>query len=78
MEVTQLNHFASQYTAAWCSQNAASVASFFAEKGSLKINDGVPAVGPAAISSAAVLLHRGLRRLLVANVKMAPISPGSN
>lgn len=45
--------FATRYTAAWCSQNAASVASFFAADGSLKINEGPPSVGHAAITEAA-------------------------
>ena len=45
--------FATRYTAAWCSQDAASVASFFAENGSLTINDGEPSVGRAAITAAA-------------------------
>jgi hypothetical protein len=48
---TKLNKFAARYTAAWCSQNAASVASSFAEKGSLKVNDGAPNIGHAAITS---------------------------
>src|SRR5713101_1133799 len=50
---TKLNDFATRYTAAWCSQNAASVASFFAKDGSLTINQGRPSVGRAAISAAA-------------------------
>ncbi|HXJ42530.1 MAG TPA: hypothetical protein VNH18_24840, partial [Bryobacteraceae bacterium] len=45
MDSKTLNKFAIRYTAAWCSQHAASVASFFEEQGSLKINDGIPAVG---------------------------------
>ena len=53
MNATKLHGFATNYTAAWCSQNAASVASFFAETGSLKINDGNPAVGRAAITASA-------------------------
>lgn len=48
-----LRDFATKYTAAWCSQNAASVARFFAEGGSLKINDGAPSVGRRAITAAA-------------------------
>jgi uncharacterized protein (TIGR02246 family) len=48
-----LREFATKYTAAWCSQNAASVASFFAENGSLKINEGPPSAGRAAITAAA-------------------------
>ena len=39
MDSRTLNEFASRYTAAWCSQHAASVASFFEEQGSLKINE---------------------------------------
>ena len=48
-----LRDFASRYTAAWCSQNAASVAAFFSPNGSLTINDGTPSVGRAAIADAA-------------------------
>jgi len=47
-----MNDFATHYTAAWCSQDPASVAAFFAEDGSLKINKGSPSVGRTAISSA--------------------------
>jgi uncharacterized protein (TIGR02246 family) len=50
---TTLRDFAARYTAAWCSQNAASVASFFAESGSLTINEGQPSVGRPAITAAA-------------------------
>jgi predicted ester cyclase len=53
MDSTKLNDFAKQYTAAWCSQNAASVACFFADQGSLKVNDERPAVGRAAITAVA-------------------------
>jgi SnoaL-like polyketide cyclase len=53
MDSAKLKDFATRYTAAWCSQNAASVAAFFAERGSLKINDGSPSVGRAAITAAA-------------------------
>jgi steroid delta-isomerase-like uncharacterized protein len=53
MDFRKLNDFATRYTAAWCSQDAASVASFFADQGSLKVNDGSPAVGRAAITAVA-------------------------
>jgi hypothetical protein len=52
-DTTCLTEFATRYTAAWCSQNAAGVAAFFAEGGSLAINSGRPAVGRAAITAAA-------------------------
>jgi len=53
MDPARLRQFATDYTAAWCSQNAASVAAFFAEGGSLTINEGPPAVGRKAITAAA-------------------------
>jgi uncharacterized protein (TIGR02246 family) len=53
MELSDVEAFAKRYTAAWCSQDAARVASFFAENGSLKINAGSPSVGRAAITAAA-------------------------
>jgi len=53
MDAAKMREFATRYTAAWCSQDAASVASFFAANGSLKINNGSPSVGRAAITSAA-------------------------
>jgi hypothetical protein len=48
-----LRAFAERYTAAWCSQNAASVAECYAPTGSLRVNDGAPAVGRAAITGEA-------------------------
>jgi uncharacterized protein (TIGR02246 family) len=53
MENSNLRAFATRYTAAWCSQNAASVAAFFSPSGSLTINNGTPSVGRAAITEAA-------------------------
>ena len=53
MDSAKLQAFGARYTAAWCSQNAASVAAFFAESGSLTINDGAPSVGRTAITGAA-------------------------
>ena len=53
MNVNRLKEFATGYTAAWCSHDPARVASFFAERGSLKINEGDPSVGRAAITEAA-------------------------
>jgi uncharacterized protein (TIGR02246 family) len=53
MDAQKLTEFAAKYTQAWCSQDAASVAFFFAENGSLKINDGDPSIGREAITEAA-------------------------
>ena len=48
-----LQDFAERYTAAWCSEDPARVATFFAEDGSLQVNDGPPAVGREAIAAVA-------------------------
>ena len=53
MKPSELQDFGRRYTAAWCSQDPASVAAFFAEDGSLEVNDGEPAVGRTAITSTA-------------------------
>ena len=53
MDTDALEDFATRYTAAWCSQDPASVAAFFAEDGSLQVNDGEPAVGRDAITEVA-------------------------
>jgi predicted ester cyclase len=49
----QLRDFAARYTAAWCSQDAPSVARFFSPGGSLTVNDDAPAVGRRAITDVA-------------------------
>ena len=49
----RLRDFAERYTVAWCSQDPARVAAFFSPDGSLRINDGDPAVGRGAITEAA-------------------------
>jgi uncharacterized protein (TIGR02246 family) len=53
MNPDNVRDFATRYTAAWCSQNPASVAAFFADDGSLTVNDGEPAVGTEAITGVA-------------------------
>ena len=52
-DLTELTKFATRYAKAWCSQNPESVAAFFAENGSLSVNDGPPAIGRAAIAEVA-------------------------
>lgn len=53
MNAKNMKDFAGRYTAAWCSQDASRVAAFYAENGSLKINDGEASVGREAITQAA-------------------------
>lgn len=60
-----MKSFATRYTAAWCSQDPASVAAFFAETGSLTINAGAPSVGRAVITEAARGFMRDFPDLIV-------------
>lgn len=53
MTPTQLTDFATRYAHAWCSQKPDSVAAFFAENGSLTVNNSTPAVGRTAIAKVA-------------------------
>ena len=50
---SDLQDFAARYTAAWCSQDASRVASFFTATGSLSVNGCAPAVGRLAIQDVA-------------------------
>src|SRR5229473_6612428 len=52
-DLAKITTFAKRYAEAWCSQDPESVAAFFAENGSLSVNDGSPAVGRAAIAEIA-------------------------
>jgi hypothetical protein len=50
MSPKELGEFATRYTAAWCSHDADAVASFFAEDGSITVNDDDRAVGRVALA----------------------------
>ena len=52
-DTKSVHHLAEAYTAAWCSQNPASVAAFYDENGSLSVNEDAPAVGREAITEVA-------------------------
>jgi steroid delta-isomerase-like uncharacterized protein len=66
MSTKELQDFATRYTAAWCSQDAARVAEFFAEDGSLQINEGDPSLGRTAITAAAQSFMTAFPDLVVA------------
>jgi predicted ester cyclase len=51
--MTKFKEFAQRYAQAWCGQNPESVAAFYAENGSLSVNDEPPAVGRPAIAEVA-------------------------
>jgi hypothetical protein len=49
MDASELTDFATRYAAAWSSQDPIAFGSFYAENGSLRINDGEPSVGREAV-----------------------------
>jgi predicted ester cyclase len=72
-----LHDFASRYAEAWCSQNPASVAAFYAENGSLSVNDGPPAIGRAAIAEEARGFMRTFPDMVVTMDKLVHDSEGT-
>ena len=73
-DLARLTKFATRYAEAWCSQNPESVAAFFAENGSLSVNDGPPAVGRAAIAEIARGFMRDFPDMIVTFDKLEPKS----
>ena len=69
--------FAKRYAEAWCSQIPESVAAFFAENGSLRVNDGPPAVGRAAITEIARGFMRDLPDMIVTKDDVTHESDGT-
>jgi len=65
MTLTELTKFEQRYAEVWCSRNPESVAAFFAERGSLSVNDGPLAVGRAAIAEIARGFMRDFPDLVV-------------
>src|SRR5210317_1571361 len=53
LEADGLTEFATRYAAAWSGQDPVAYASFYAEDGSLRINDGEPSIGRAAVEQTA-------------------------
>lgn len=50
IDIFALRDFGARYAAAWCSQDAASVAAFFSAHGTLAINGGASSLGREAIA----------------------------
>jgi len=73
-DLAGLTKFATRYAEAWCSQNPESVAAFFAENGSLSVNDGSLAVGRAAIAEIAREFMRDFPDMVVTFDKLEPQS----
>ena len=75
--MSELYDFASRYAKAWCSQNPEKVAAFFAERGSISINDGPPAVGRAAIAKEAQAFMTTFPDMIVTMDKVAHEEQGT-
>ncbi len=65
-ETQKVEAMAVRYTAAWCSQKPDAVAAHYAATGSLKINEGSPAIGRAAITASAQAFMSSLPDMIVA------------
>ena len=76
MSDEKLREFAQRYAQAWCSQNPESVATFFAERGSISINNGPPAVGRAAIAREAQAFMTTFPDMVVTFDKLEPTPNG--
>jgi len=68
----ELSNFAQRYAKAWCSQNPESAAAFFAENGSISINNGPPAIGRAAIAKEAQAFMTTFPDMVVTFDKLEP------
>jgi hypothetical protein len=67
-----LTKFAQRYAKAWCSQDPEKVAAFFAERGSISINNGPPAVGRVAIAKEAQVFMTTFPDMTVTFDKLEP------
>ena len=72
MTTDELTRFAERYAKAWCSQNPESVAAFFAQRGSISINNGPPAVGRTAIAREAQAFMTTFPDMIVTFDKFEP------
>src|ERR1700746_1237617 len=71
-DLTDLKEFAKRYAKAWCSQDPEKVAAFFAENGSISINNGPPALGRAAIAREAHAFMTTFPDMIVTFDKLEP------
>lgn len=71
-DLTVLKEFAKRYAQAWCSRDPEKVAAFFAERGSIGINSGPPAVGRAAIAREAQAFMTTFPDVVVTFDKLEP------
>ena len=71
-DLAQVTAFAKRYAKAWCSWDPEKVASFFAERGSISINNGLPAIGRTAIAREAQAFMTTFPDMVVTFDKLEP------
>jgi uncharacterized protein (TIGR02246 family) len=76
-DLAKITTFAKRYAQAWCSQDPESVAAFFAEDGSLSVNDELPGVGSAAIAEIARGFMRDIPDMVVTMDELTRDSDGT-
>ena len=72
MASDELNKFAARYAKAWCGRDPKKVAAFFAENGSISINNGPSAIGRAAIAKEAEAFMTTFPDMVVTFDKLEP------
>lgn len=77
MNQNQLNDFGTRYAAAWSSKSPESLAAFYAENGSLRVNSAPPAVGRAAVRDTAAGFMTGFPDMVVRMDSMVPTVNGA-
>jgi predicted ester cyclase len=76
-DLAELTMFAKLYAEAWCSQDPEKVAAFFAENGSISINNGPLAVGRGAIAEEAQAFMTTFPDMVVTMDKVAHDEEGT-
>ena len=72
MDATELTEFATRYATAWSSQDPVAFGTFYAENGSLTVNDGEPSVGRDAVVETARAFMTGFPDMVVRLVELRP------
>jgi steroid delta-isomerase-like uncharacterized protein len=76
VDLAELKKFAQRYAEAWCSRDPEKVVAFFAERGSISINNGPPAVGRTAIAREAQAFMTTFPDMIVTFDKLEPRQDG--
>ena len=76
-DLTKIIALGKRYAETWCSQDPEKVAAFYAENGSLSVNEGPPAVGRAAIAREAQAFMTTFPDMVVTFDKLEPRGDGA-